>query len=487
MATAVQDDERLKKAKAILAANRPQPQTIDVMGPETSTYKPTDYDVNATTNDIPQPAQVAVQRPQVLPDQQRQAPSVQSAGPIEANPYLKSQQLEAQARPPAPPQGLGRQLLGAAAQGFQAWGHPGGYAGLQADQNAQEQQREKTLLAQAKQYRDLGEKRDQLNVESQRYQAESDWRERQANIQQQHYEDEARYQRAKELLDAQNKPPVKAGQGEAVFVNGQWIKPAGEKPQNLTNRSKTTVLYNGKPTDVLEDLDPQSKTVGHQFLSTGEDVTGKTSHYEKPKDTAEQDAGRFDRSYQYHSGEISKIETKADEYGARLSNLRGNLDAAANNPQAQALIIPQLVAAMAGGQGSGVRINEAELNRTEGGRSNWESALAWLQKFNTDPQHAGSLTPSQLKQMDQILSLVEGKHNARNKALSDARNELVTAKDEMGHRTAFQNLRTRLQGIESGAQQADTRRVRVRNKATGQTGTISESAFDSNKYERIQQ
>src|ERR1051326_4767968 len=354
MATAVQDDERLKKAKAILAANKPQPQTVDVMGPETSTYKPTDYDVNATTNDIPQPqpAQRAASVAATLPGRLTDAPPVQSAGSIEANPYLKAQQLEDAAKPPAPPKGLGRQLLGAAAQGFLAWGHPGGYAGLQADQNAQEQQREKTLLAQAKQYRDLGEKRDQLNVESQRYQAESDWRERQANIQQQHYEDEARYQRAKELLDAQNKPPVKAGQGEAVFVNGQWIKPAGEKPQNLTNRSKTTVLYNGKPTDVLEDLDPQSKTVGHQFLSTGEDVTGKTSHYEKPKDTAEQDAGRFDRSYQYHSGEISKIETKADEYGARLSNLRGNLDAAANNPQAQALIIPQLVAAMAGGQGS---------------------------------------------------------------------------------------------------------------------------------------
>src|ERR1043165_7565181 len=103
MATAVQDDERLKKAKAILAANRPQPQPVDVMGPETSTYRPVDYDVNAMTADIPQPAQVAVQHPQVLPDQQRQAPPVANAGQPEDNPYLKAQQLEDAAKPPAPP------------------------------------------------------------------------------------------------------------------------------------------------------------------------------------------------------------------------------------------------------------------------------------------------------------------------------------------------------------------------------------------------
>ena len=234
MATAVQDDERLKKAKAILASNKPQPQPVDVMGPETSTYRPVDYDVNAMTNDIPQPQPVQrAASAATLPGRLTDAPPVQNAGSLGDNPYIRAQQLEDQAKPPAGPQGLGRQLLGAAAQGFQAWGHPGGYAGLQADQNAQEQQREKTLLDLAKQYRGVGEKRDQLNVESQRYQAESDWRERQANIQQQRYEDQAKHQRVLELLAAQ-KPEI-VPHGAAVGTkdasgNTTYTIPSPETP-----------------------------------------------------------------------------------------------------------------------------------------------------------------------------------------------------------------------------------------------------------------
>lgn len=235
------------------------------------------------------------------------------------------------------------------------------------------------------------------------------------------------------------------------FRQFQLEQAANVRPPNLSNLSRETQLYKGKPTDVLVDLDPSSKTAGHVFLTGAsglQDVTGQTSHYEKPASTETADANRFQQSYQYHSGELSKLETKADEFAGRAYRLQDNL--ALGTPQSDAIVIPELVTVIAGGQGTGIRITNAEIQNTAGGRSNWEGIKAWFQRWNTNPKTAGQLTTDQHTQMQQLLQLATNKLDARQKVLNESRAALVDATDEKGHRKVLQDLRQKLTAIESG-------------------------------------
>lgn len=72
-----------------------------------------------------------------------------------------------------------------------------------------------------------------------------------------------------------------------VFTDPHTAKEVGSriegstKPPNRGNFQRDTMVINGNPEDVLVDVDPDSPTSQHVFLN-GQDVTGKTSHYEKP-------------------------------------------------------------------------------------------------------------------------------------------------------------------------------------------------------------
>jgi hypothetical protein len=60
----------------------------------------------------------------------------------------------------------------------------------------------------------------------------------------------------------------------------------------------------------------------------------------------------------------------------RFGRLRDTLNQ--KSPQADALVAPELLTVIAGGQGSGLRMNEAEIARSVGGRSHLEDLKAAL-------------------------------------------------------------------------------------------------------------
>lgn len=158
---------------------------------------------------------------------------------------------------------------------------------------------------------------------------------------------------------------------------------------------------------------------------------------------------RSDKSYQYNNGELDKLQNPIDTAVQRLGRLQDTLDQ--KSPQADALIAPELLTVMAGGAGSGLRMNEAEISRIVGGRSNWESLKAAANKWSLDPKEARSITPEQDTQIRALVSEVNNKLLAKQKALQEARDSLLNSDDPKIHRQAVNDARQRLLGIDSGS------------------------------------
>ena len=166
------------------------------------------------------------------------------------------------------------------------------------------------------------------------------------------------------------------------------------------------------------------------------------------QNSARNDA-RADRNYQFNSNHLDTLAKPIEDSLTRFGRLDETLRQ--GSPQADSLVAPELLSVMAGGQGSGLRMNEAEISRIVGGRSNWQNLQAWAQKWNTDPAHANSLTSAQRQQVQSLVSAVEAKAQAKRGIIEDARQSLINADDPIAQRQIIANTHTKLNAIDSGA------------------------------------
>jgi hypothetical protein len=157
---------------------------------------------------------------------------------------------------------------------------------------------------------------------------------------------------------------------------------------------------------------------------------------------------RSDRSYQFQVGRLDKIRKPVDEASTRFSKLQDTLNQ--HSPQADALVAPELLSVMAGGVGSGVRMNEAEISRIVGGRSAWESLKAKIQHWSTNPDDARSITPDQDRQIRALMGTVHDKLTAKQKIIDEANDRLIGSDDEKEHRQIVAETQHRLDQIDSG-------------------------------------
>lgn len=155
---------------------------------------------------------------------------------------------------------------------------------------------------------------------------------------------------------------------------------------------------------------------------------------------------RTDRSYNFHIQQLSKIQTPIETAIGRMSRLKDTLNE--NTPQADALVAPELLTVMAGGQGSGLRMNEAEIARIIGGRSNWETFKAAANKWRLDPKSAVSITPAQRQQIHALVKAVDDKLLAKQRVLSEAHQEIINASDPAVHRQALGKVSSALSAID---------------------------------------
>src|SRR6266542_699192 len=155
-----------------------------------------------------------------------------------------------------------------------------------------------------------------------------------------------------------------------------------------------------------------------------------------------------DQSYKFNQSRLDKLRGPVDTSVARLDRLQSTLNQ--NSPQADALVAPELLTVMAGGQGSGLRMTEAEISRVIGGRSKWEDLKAAANKWNTDPKSATSITQEQRNEIHALVDVVGDKLRRKQGILSGADTNLIGAKSEDEHRRIVADTQAKLNRVDSG-------------------------------------
>ena len=104
-------------------------------------------------------------------------------------------------------------------------------------------------------------------------------------------------------------------------------------------------------------------------------------------------------------------------------------------------------------------MNEAEIARIIGGRSNWEKLKAAVNKWSLNPAEARSITPDQQAQIRSLVKTVGDKLRAKQSILVEANRRLAESDDPMEHRSIIADVDKRMSGIDQGGSQAETRIV----------------------------
>lgn len=160
------------------------------------------------------------------------------------------------------------------------------------------------------------------------------------------------------------------------------------------------------------------------------------------------DDARTDRAYAQSKADLDKLRNPLEQQSDRMSRLVESINQ--RTPAADALIAPELLTVIAGGQGSGVRMTEAELSRIIGGRSKIEGLKAALNEWRLDPTKALSITDDQRRQIGQLVDAVRSKATKKMAVLDAATNALIDAADVDTQRKVVAKAHKDLQDISTG-------------------------------------
>lgn len=156
---------------------------------------------------------------------------------------------------------------------------------------------------------------------------------------------------------------------------------------------------------------------------------------------------RSDQSFQFNSGELDRERKPIEDMAGRIQRLKDTINA--RLPVGDPLVPAELLTVMAGGMGSGLRINEAEINRAVGGRGHFQDIKAALQKWAVDPSKALEITDAQRAQLNSLLNVVSTKISKKRDAFNSAEEELLNSNDPTQHRKTMLNLHKNLEGVDN--------------------------------------
>lgn len=196
----------------------------------------------------------------------------------------------------------------------------------------------------------------------------------------------------------------------------------------------------------------QRANTGDVNAATGQGRLRETIRNDDMRNTTAQ-AGQGARagvqSYNHESAQLDAISKPLGLYMDRLSRLKQSLDA--GTAVADSVVIPEFVIAMAGGQGSGLRINNAEIDRTQGARSVWTSLSAKLSQW--DPNNPGkvlNIQPIERKAMYDLLNVVHAKGVKRLEIIRQAQQDLINnPSDATAQRTIALQAKTSLDALDN--------------------------------------
>lgn len=222
-------------------------------------------------------------------------------------------------------------------------------------------------------------------------------------------------------------------------------------------------------------IGPKGEPVSHdpttdKYFIGGQEVPLSAIHQKPPqRDTAAHDEGRLDKSYQYNSTQLENMRKPIADRAERLG--RAMLTVNEQSPQADSVIAPELITVMAGGAGSGVRITTAEINAVLGGRTNFESLKAALNKWQLDPSKGLSVTPAQRGQIQHLLGRLNERVTGQLALINDGARDLAAANNVDEHRRIVTETRKKFDAMSLGSEGA------------GGSGKISVTAPDGSVHE----
>lgn len=224
--------------------------------------------------------------------------------------------------------------------------------------------------------------------------------------------------------------------------------------QLITYPKGTTLETKADADGIYADLLKQAQIEGKDINSPRVTMALRTqamtlAAQAKPKDTTGATNSRLDKSYQFNSTQLEKERTPIAQRMEKISSALEDLGQ--QTPAADALVAPQILSVAAGGAGSGLRMNEAEISRIVGGRSAWENLKASLQHWSLDPSKALSLTPDQRNQMRQIVLAMQAKAAKKLNLLDQAGQDLVNAEDVTTHRAIVNRTRQQLDALDQAS------------------------------------
>lgn len=155
------------------------------------------------------------------------------------------------------------------------------------------------------------------------------------------------------------------------------------------------------------------------------------------------DNARLDSSYKDSTRQLDSLRKPIQDQAERLAKLNTSLSQM--TPQADTLLAPELLVVMAGGAGSGVRINNAEIENTVGGKTNWQKLKSAIGAWSLDESKAFQVTPEQRVQIRDLIREVGKRNHDQLGALDAAGSQLIDAETVADHRRAIATAKAALE------------------------------------------
>lgn len=271
----------------------------------------------------------------------------------------------------------------------------------------------------------------------------------------------------------QNEGPYDIELQDGTIVQGAtWNKETGQfssegviyggkdkDGRNVVKSYRKNASSGGEPMYQVEDpvtkavrWTPRSQAAGGVAPKTQDIATALASLAER---RSNQDENRLDRSYQFHSKQLEAIAKPLSDVNARVARLEDTLNT--KGMTADALVAPELLSIVAGGQGSNFRMTEAEIARVIGGRTNFEKLKAEANKWALDPTQAQNIQPEQRREIRALLSEVRKRLDKKLAATNSASEKLLDPNsDENAHKRALSDVHKAMAEADAPTQSQDT-------------------------------
>jgi len=224
--------------------------------------------------------------------------------------------------------------------------------------------------------------------------------------------------------------PYTLGRGEIRYIGGKPVAAGPAFETQARALQPKTVSIGGK--NVLAGYDPDANVYyrGNQALTTTPDpeIPQRDPAVAQAREDARTDRQQaaLDAAKDRH---VASLNDLRKPLAGQADRIRGRLQVALDEqtPVADALLAAEVLIAMAGGEGSGLRVNEAEIAKEAGVGGIWQNLKIQMNQLASDPKNARLVTPEIHQQIQSLANATMKNLNRRLGVVNKARHDVIDA------------------------------------------------------------